>query len=160
MTLFRTLVLAFLFAGCASSPSLRPYSGPVGKIDRSQLDSEFMAQYDSVTVQKDFLDLIRQVNQGVDIVVFLGTWCPDSRRDVPHFLKITDQAGIPMSRITLYALDRQKKCPDGTANRYEIERVPTFVFVKGGDEVGRIVEHAKTTLEGDIVAILAAAQQR
>jgi thiol-disulfide isomerase/thioredoxin len=160
MTLARVLILACLFAGCVSSTSVRPYSGPLGKIDRSQLDMDFMAKYDSMEVSKDFLDLIRQVNQGVDVVVFLGTWCSDSRREVPHFLKIMDQAGIPMTRVTLYALDRQKKTPDGTANRYDIERVPTFVFVKNGDEIGRIVESPKTTLEGDIVAILAAAHER
>jgi thiol-disulfide isomerase/thioredoxin len=160
MTSSRVLLLACILAGCVTAPSVRPYSGPLGKIDRSALDSAFMAKYDSTTVSQDFVDLIRLVNHGIDVVVFLGTWCSDSRREVPHFLKIADQAGIPMSRITLFALDRQKQSPDGTAKHYDIDRVPTFVFLKEGEEVGRIVETPKTTLEGDIVAILAAAQQQ
>jgi thiol-disulfide isomerase/thioredoxin len=160
MNMVRALILACLLAGCASSPTVRQYAGPLGKIERSELDDVFMAQYDSFSVQTDFLDLIRRANAGVNVVVFLGTWCSDSRREVPHFLKIMDQAGVPASRLTLYALDREKKCPDGSASRYAIERVPTFVFEKGGEEVGRIVESPKTTLEGDVLRILAAAQQQ
>jgi hypothetical protein len=160
MNVVRAFLLACLLAGCASSPTVQQYAGPLGKIQRSDLDDTFMAGYNSYTVQADFVDLIRRASPGVRIVVFLGTWCSDSRREVPHFLKIIDQAGFPAARLTLYAVDREKKCPDGSAAQYGIERVPTIVFEKGSEEVGRIVETPRTTLEGDVLTILAQAQQQ
>jgi hypothetical protein len=133
---------------------------PLGKIQRSVLDDTFMAEYNSYPVKTEFLDLIRRVSPGIRIVVFLGAWCSDSRREVPRFLKIMDQAGFPPARLTLYAVDREKKCPDGSTTLYGIERVPTFVFEKGSEEVGRIVETPRASLEGDVVTILAQAQQQ
>jgi thiol-disulfide isomerase/thioredoxin len=119
-----------------------------------------LTAYDTVHIQTEFVDMIRQANAGVHMLVFLGTWCGDSKREVPRFLKIVDAAGITTDRVTLLALDRKKTSPEGVEIRYGIERVPTFIFLKKETEIGRIVETPKTTLEGDIVTILAAAIQR
>ena len=67
--------------------------------------------------------------------MFLGAWCSDSRREVPRFLKIADLAGMDATRIKLYGLDRTKKSSDGLTDRYGIERVPTFIFLRGDKEV-------------------------
>jgi thiol-disulfide isomerase/thioredoxin len=106
------------------------------------------------------ITLIRATNAGTSFLVFFGTWCSDSRREVPHFLKIADDCGIDSSRIRLYGLDRSKKSRDGLTEKYHIDRVPTFIFLKDGDEIGRITEKPTGTLEADMLAILAAAQQK
>lgn len=119
---------------------------------------DFAFVYDTSRIHGDFVGLIRQVHEGIDIIVFLGTWCSDSRREVPRFLKIADLAGMDAARIKLYGLDRTKRSSDGLTDRYGIERVPTFIFLRGDEEVGRIVEVPRTTLEGDVLSILAGAQ--
>jgi hypothetical protein len=120
---------------------------------------DFALVYDTSRIHQDFVSLIQQVHEGIDVVVFLGTWCSDSRREVPRFLKIADLAGIESDRIKLYGLDRTKKSSDGLTDRYGIERVPTFIFLRGEREVGRIVELPRTTLEGDVLSILAGARE-
>lgn len=154
------LVFAVFVGGCAGPHSAQQTEDPVGTITREQLGPAFLAAYDTVHIQTEFVDMIRQANAGVHVLVFLGTWCGDSKREVPRFLKIVDAAGIPANRITLLALDRKKTSPEGVEVRYGIERVPTFIFLKKETEIGRIVETPQTTLEGDILTILAAVIQR
>lgn len=154
------LVFAVFVGGCAGPHAAQQTEDPVGRITREQLGPEFLTAYDTVHIQTEFVDMIRQANAGVHMLVFLGTWCGDSKREVPRFLKIVDAAGITTDRITLLALDRKKTSPEGVEVRYVIERVPTFVFLKKETEIGRIVETPQTTLEGDILTILAAAIQR
>ncbi len=153
-----------LLGGCAGTVGTKSESVAVGWLPRSVLDEpahhEFKARYDTVAVDQNLEGLIRNVNSGVDFLVFFGTWCSDSRREVPHFLKIADDCGIDSSRIRLYGLDRSKKSNDGLTDRYHIDRVPTFIFLKDGDEVGRITEKPDGTLEADMLAILASAQQK
>ena len=103
--------------------------------------------------------MIRSVQEGVDVTIFFGGWCGDSKREVPRFLRLADQSGFPKSRIKLYALDRTKKSDDGLTEKFGIERIPTFIFLKDGKEMGRITESPKTTLEGDVLTILARGAQ-
>ena len=154
------LWLLMAVPSCGPTPTLRRAIDPVGKIDRSALDESYRARYDTVQIHSELLELIRQAHAGVDVLVFLGTWCSDSRREVPRFLKVADSAGIPMERVVLYALDRRKTSPDGLEKKYGIDRVPTFIFMKEGVEIGRIVEVPKTTVEADMLTILAAALTR
>jgi thiol-disulfide isomerase/thioredoxin len=100
------------------------------------------------------VELIRDSFNGIDVTIFFGTWCSDSRRELPRFLKVADMAGIPPDRITLYGLDRSKKSPDGLTEKYHIDRVATFIFFKKGVEIGRITEAPESTIEGDMITIL------
>jgi hypothetical protein len=92
--------------------------------------------------------------RGVRVLVILGTWCKDSKRDLPRFFKIADLGKLPLDDVTFIAVDRSKKDPEGLTETHKIERVPTFVFFRGATEVGRVTEKPTTTLEADIAAIL------
>jgi len=156
------LSLVFLAAGCAGgSGSAADAPMAIGRVDRSILLSPayqaFATTYDTTTVGQEFVDLLSLSHQGVEVVVVLGTWCSDSRREVPRFLRIADLAGIPGDRVSLIGVDRAKKGGDVPVDGYAIERVPTFIFMKDGKEIGRIVETPATTLEGDMLTIFAGA---
>ena len=120
----------------------------------------FRENYDSTNVNPDFVEMIKAIKPDVEIIVVLGTWCGDSKRQVSHFLKIVDSAGIPSNQIRYFGVDRSKKSADGVADRHHIDRVPTFIFVHNGAEIGRIVEAPKTTLEEEMFVILAEAAKR
>lgn len=111
--------------------------------------------YEQPPIEPPFIDMLQRVQEGADAIVFLGTWCSDSERDVPRFLRIADEIGMNEGRYTLYSLDRKMKSPEGLEDNYQVERVPTFIFLRKGKEIGRIVELPKTTLEGDMLNILA-----
>jgi hypothetical protein len=150
------MAVVFLFlAGCSGGMESARNIDLVGPILRGQLPQSFVAEYDTVHVQTEFIDLIRKAGEGVETMVFLGTWCPDSRHQVPRFLKVIDLTRPSLQGVSLYGVDRNKKSPGGTEASYHIERVPTFVFLKKGKEIGRIVESPQTTLEGDMLSILA-----
>ena len=74
-------------------------------------------------------------------------------RELPRLLKILDRASPPGLRVRFYGLDRTKKKPARLARRGAIERVPTFVLSAGGQEVGRIVESPRSTLEHDLALL-------
>jgi hypothetical protein len=91
----------------------------------------------------------------VAVLAIVATWCPDSRREVPRFFKIYDLAGVGLARVTLVAVDRTKKDGEGLTEKHQVTRVPTFVFFRGNQEIGRVTERPATTLEADIAAIVA-----
>ena len=93
-----------------------------------------------------------------DIELYLGTWCGDSKREVPRILKILEAAGYPKEAIRIYAVDGRrefiKTTPGGEAVAQNIVRVPTLIFSKNGKEVNRIIEKPVVSLEEDIAAII------
>ena len=93
-------------------------------------------------------------DNGVDFLIFAGSWCEDTERELPKLYKLITGAGIFPDKIFLYGVDRQKIEPSGTANYYKIEKVPTLVLEVEGEEIGRIVENPKLSWEEDILNIL------
>jgi len=88
------------------------------------------------------------------ITIVLGTWCPDSRREVPRFIRMTDLWGFPRDKIRVIGVDINKVAPLGDYPALGIERVPTFIFYKNNIEKGRIIEVPLTSLEQDTRNIL------
>lgn len=154
--------------GCGGSSQIPKASEPermeLGWMQRENFMQsaypKFLENYAAANIDQQSVDMIKLLHTDVDIIVVLGTWCSDSKREVPRFLKIIELAEIPSSRLKFYGVDRTKKSSDGLTEQYHIELVPTFIFLKQGDEVGRIVESPRTTLEADMLAILADAQNR
>jgi thiol-disulfide isomerase/thioredoxin len=91
---------------------------------------------------------------GLQITIVLGTWCGDSLRQVPRFLKILDLLQIAENDITVIAVDQAKTIPGDLISKLGIEKVPTFFIYNDGQEVGRIVETPIETLEKDILYLL------
>jgi hypothetical protein len=89
------------------------------------------------------------------VEIFLGTWCSDSEREVPAFFKIINLSGIKDNlNVKMWAVDKKKALSNGLAKKRNIEFVPTFIFYKSEDEIGRIVEMPEGLLEEDILGIL------
>jgi len=89
-----------------------------------------------------------------DLTIVLGTWCRDSRLEVPRMFKILDSLKIKQNKITIYCVDRNKKALHYNIENLNIKRVPTFIFYIDGQEIGRIVEHPIKSLEEDMYEIL------
>lgn len=101
---------------------------------------------------------LASVPSGADVTVFLGTWCGDSRREVPRLWKALDlarEAGtdVPFA-IHYIGVDRQKREPAAPVTNNDIRYVPTFIVSREGREVGRIVEESPHGIEKDLLALL------
>ena len=94
------------------------------------------------------------VFSGVKVKCFFGSWCSDSKREVPRFFRVLKEAGLSDSVVTLIGVDRQKFSLDGSSMIFRVERVPTFIFFRNGAEVGRIVETPHESLERDMLKLL------
>ncbi|RYZ68019.1 MAG: thioredoxin [Proteobacteria bacterium] len=104
------------------------------------------------------LDTPKTLSQ-VDVEVYFGSWCGDSHEFLPQFMDLIDRtakkSGVHPKSIRYFGLDR-KKSFEGYVNTRSIERIPTFIFLKDGKEIGRIVETPKKTISSDVQSILSA----
>jgi thiol-disulfide isomerase/thioredoxin len=98
---------------------------------------------------------LASVPPGAEVEIFLGTWCGDSRREVPRFWKAVDAAGgaVPF-QVHYVGVDHAKKEPAAEIAREGVRYLPTFIVRRGGHEVGRIVETSPNGIESDLLALL------
>jgi len=134
----------------------------LNKCTRQALTSfaEFKESYDpnykAYVADSTTFGELSKLLKGKKITVVLGTWCGDSKLQVPHFLKIMDALKVDEDKMTFIAVDGLKKAENGLIDSLNITRVPTFIFTdKKGIEVGRITEHPTETLEKDMLKVLA-----
>ena len=97
---------------------------------------------------------LQQVEQPTEIVVFYGAWCTDSHREIPRFLKIIETVDNQDITVTDYDVNRQKQDELGKFEIYGIEFVPTFIVIRNGIELGRIIERPDRSLAEDLAAIM------
>ena len=117
--------------------------------------SWYLEGYASYTPDALYLERLRNTDiSDLTITVVLGTWCPDSRREVPRFMKLADLWGFPAEKIRFIGVDINKVAPLDEYNSLGIERVPTFIFFENNSEKGRIIEIPVSSLEQDSNDIL------
>ncbi len=110
---------------------------------------EEYSTYDIDSTTLDSIDL-----KDTNIKILFGSWCSDSRREVPRFIKILKYKNYNFDSLEIIGLDREKQAPIYQENILNIEFVPTFVIFKNNNEVGRIIESPNNSLEKDLGAIL------
>lgn len=115
----------------------------------------YLKGFDSYIPRQDVVENLKAVNQeDLSIKIVLGTWCPDSRREVPRFMKLLEQWGFASEKVIFIGVDNSKNAPVGGYEELGIERVPTFIIMKNKVETGRIIENPVTSLEQDMSDIL------
>ena len=132
----------------------------LGKITIEELQQEPFAEWyqmesDGYEVDTELTNAISDPGQ-YTYEVFLGTWCGDSRRELPRMEKIFSEMGIDMSNVLIVTLDRDKISPNGEQEGKEIRYVPTLIVNKDNQDIGRIVESPSSetaTLESDLFEI-------
>lgn len=124
-----------------------------GSIEISELFNKhpiFKTGYDNY-VPSDFSVL---KYDDISVVIFFGTWCHDSKRELPKALKIFNEIGINDENIELIAVGLDKKEPQGRAAKLKLMYTPTLIFFRGSQEIGRIIEKPVISLEKDIALII------
>ena len=96
------------------------------------------------TPNADAVKALKEKGSKIQIIAFGGTWCGDTRNILPKFFSILDAAALPAEKLTLIGVDRSKKTISNLADALGVVNVPTFIVLKDGKEVGRVVEYGKT----------------
>ena len=166
MRYFSLTVLAlFLLAGCQAGKKpyhTGKYKGHpilVGQIPVQALEKEpyaawFKENYAEYMPDKPTLQALKDMDKsGIRIDVYMGTWCPDSREHVPHFVRVVREAGFSVKQYRIFALPRHYGDSPLVKGK-NIIRVPTFIVYRNGKELARIIEYPMESIEKDLWHIL------
>lgn len=132
-----------------------------GRLDPGRLDGGipgWRAERETYRPRAEWLGFLRSARLRYDITVAMGTWCPDSREQVPRLEAVLAALGdaSPFAAPVLLGADRTKEVDPARFPFGPVERVPTIVVSAGGAEVGRIVETpASGSIEEDLARMLA-----
>jgi tetratricopeptide (TPR) repeat protein len=121
--------------------------------------SWFVKNYDDYKPNQDIINQLKNYPLSIYTVkIFFGTWCGDTKREMPRMIKVLDQICFPKSNITFIALDNDdniyKQSPNHEEKGMSIYRVATFVFYEKGKEIARINELPVQSTERDLLQIL------
>ncbi|WP_085298209.1 thioredoxin family protein [Cognaticolwellia mytili] len=149
-----TIAMLTLVSACANSYTTSA-TMTIGEVSSERLISDhpsFMQSYRAFQLSESDIAEVKAWPSDLHVDVYFGTWCHDSQREVPHFLKIVAEKTELSNR--LIGLDYEKSEPNGTAKSHDIKYTPTFVVYQNNKEIGRIVERPKVSLAADISAML------
>ena len=137
----------------------------LGAISEEYLQQEpysewYNTYYDEFNAEESVLNEIENHIDDYKIIAFMGLWCGDSHREVPQFLHLLEEVNYNMDNFEMYSLDYDKQSPSGVEDSYDIDYVPTFIFLKDGKEVNRIVEYPQETLAKDVLKIVTGADYK
>ena len=131
----------------------------IGRCNREGLQMKpfkaaFDKSYSNYIADENIVKQLKKKLHSVKILIVMGTWCGDSKEQVPAFYKILDDLKFSGSEVEIISVDRKKLAGDVDVSGLNIERVPTFIFYRDGRELGRIVEKPSSTLEKNMLLIL------
>ena len=135
------------------------YTDIIGVFERKELSNNphaewFNQNYSDYNLDKETLNKLKPLFENIEITIFMGTWCSDSRKEIPVFFKLIDKLRINENSIELIGMTLEKTTPDSLELDQNLINVPTFIFKKDGKEINRIVEFPLETIEKDILEIL------
>jgi dipeptidyl aminopeptidase/acylaminoacyl peptidase len=143
-----------------------------GEVTRGDVEREIPGWgADSVAYVPDpaVLERLAGERKDVHIVCVFGTWCSDSKREVPRLWKILDATGIPESSLEMYAVASSRFTADmllppgvldwskAAKSKYGVSALPTIIVERSGAELGRVVEKPKESLEEDLSNLISGA---
>lgn len=119
----------------------------------------FDFRYQDYSLKPEVVRKTASIVKGKDfnITVYMGTWCEDSQREFPVFIKLLDQIQYNYDNLTLIGVGENKVVPNLSKEEREklnVFNVPTIiVYDKNGKEINRFVEFPQQTLEEDLLKI-------
>jgi len=118
----------------------------------------FQEEYDSYVLDEPTLKELKKAKLSrYQITAFVGSWCPDTHREFPRFIKILEALKYPTNKLEIIAVSRRKESPEGEEVAAHLKNVPTFIIKRYNNELGRIVESPESGyLEKDLLGILEA----
>jgi tetratricopeptide (TPR) repeat protein len=117
----------------------------------------FTKNTNGYAVDENTAGLLKEKLKDKTFTIFLGTWCGDSKREIPRMLKVLQYCGVKESRIKLVMVSNSdsayKQSPTHEERGLNIHHVPTMIVYSKGIETGRMIESPVVSWEKDLLAI-------
>ncbi len=135
----------------------------LGKSTRERLQQQpfgswFNKNYSEYKIDSPKADLLKSNIENKRFVIFMGTWCGDSRKEVPRIYKLLDYCGVPGTSIQLINVNVYdsvyKQSPTHEERGLNIHRVPDLLVYENETEIGRIIERPVKSWEEDLLTIV------
>jgi len=130
----------------------------LGIMQQAPYKEWFNKSYDTYTVDSTTVQQLKPLLNHTTVEIFMGSWCGDSKREVPRMIKILQAALFDTSKLKIIFVDNStdayKQSPQHEESGKNIFRVPTFIIYANDKETGRIIETPIATLEKDLLTIL------
>ena len=127
-------------------------------LEKTPYKNWFAPNFEKATIDQNLITPLAEKITHKKILLFMGTWCGDSKREVPTILKLLQELNFPNNQLEIIAVDGRKEfyktSPDGKATTYNLKRVPTLIILENNEELNRIVETPIISWEADLLAIL------
>jgi thiol-disulfide isomerase/thioredoxin len=121
----------------------------------------FVPNHKAYSVDAATIEALKGQLANKQFSIFMGTWCGDSKREVPRLYKVLEACGVPQRQITLVFVNNHdsayKQSPGHEERGLHIHRVPTLIVRQAGKETGRIVETPVASWEKDLLSIITGA---
>lgn len=121
-------------------------------------DSWFTTGFDQYTPDTALVNqLKKEMSDKWSIRIFFGSWCGDSKRELPRFMKLLEAISFPPERVTIIGVGTgdslYKQSPGHEEAGQGVFRVPVFIVYNKGKEINRINEFPVHSLEKDLLGI-------
>jgi tetratricopeptide (TPR) repeat protein len=158
-SLFVGILIYVVSAGqpVAEKPKILYGTCTKDSLTKAPFDKWFTTGYEKYTPNAATVAQLKKQNlKNISIEVFFGTWCGDSRREVPRLMKLLDQ--ISFKNVHLMAVGGSdslfKQTPLHDERNKGIFHVPAIIVYKDGIELNRINEYPSLSLEKDLLDII------
>jgi hypothetical protein len=115
---------------------------------------DWKAIVESYSPNLEIMSRLQAVNEEIQIEIFLGTWCSDSKQHVSAYIKVMDMVQNPLFKTIYIGIPRDKDSRTKYVQGKDIQKIPTFIVTIRGQEAGRIIETPQTSVEEDLWKII------
>lgn len=160
----KIITLCFILFVTLVANAQQPEKPLLGISTITQLSAEPYAEwykpgYENYQPVASVVDQLKKIKAAkATIKIVFGTWCGDSKRELPRMLKALHAAGFTDNTIELIGVQREanvyKQAPNREEKDLNVYRVPTFIVYEKGKEIGRINEFPVESLERDLLKIV------
>ena len=114
------------------------------RLQKAPFSSWFNPGFDQYNPDKKITDQLRiEKMENIRIKVFFGSWCGDSKREVPRFLKLLQSISFPEKKLEMVGLGGSdslyKQSPGHEEAGLGIFRVPVFIIYRDGKDLLDII---------------------
>ena len=128
--------------------------GPLSKEEILENFPDWQMEVASYVPDQEVIEKLQSIPSEIKIEIFLGTWCPDTKRNVSAYFKIMDMVDNPLFMISYIGLPRDNDSRKPFIEGKNIIKVPTFIIIIDNQEKGRIIENPTKSVEEDVLDII------
>ncbi|MDZ4805072.1 MAG: thioredoxin family protein, partial [Candidatus Eisenbacteria bacterium] len=135
-----------------------PLIGEISKADLLVKKKDYLVLARAYKPKNAAVSLIKNIRQPIEITVFFGTWCSSCKHYLPGFMKTIEMAANPSITVRYIGISEDMSEPEALLTANVVTKTPTFIARSAGQELGRIVEKPKGSIEEDLALLLLGAR--